>query len=56
MGILRTKNSCFAHHLPLKTIAKEIYKSLDSFISENEIDWSKCEGLTTDWARAMSGI
>lgn len=48
MGILRTKNSCFARHLPLKTIAKETYKSLNSFISENETDWSKCVGLTTD--------
>lgn len=48
MGTLRTQNSCFARHLPLKTIA--------SCVLENEIDWSQCVVLTNDWARAMSGI
>ncbi len=45
----------FCHYLPSTTTAEEIFKSLDNFITENELDWSKCVGLTTDGARAMSG-
>lgn len=46
----------FCQSLPTKTTGEEIFKSVDNFIKENEVDWSKCVGLTTDGARAMSGI
>lgn len=46
----------FCQSLPTKTTGEEIFKSLDNFLTENEVDWSKCVGLTTDGARAMSGI
>ncbi|KAL4154130.1 hypothetical protein QTP88_001963 [Uroleucon formosanum] len=46
----------FCQSLSTKTTGEEIFKSVDSFIKENEVDWSKCVGLTTDGARAMSGI
>lgn len=46
----------FCKSLPTTTTGEEIFKCLDSFIKENCIDWSKCVGLTTDGARAMSGV
>lgn len=46
----------FCQSLSTKTTGEEIFKSVDSFMKENEVDWSKCVGLTTDGARAMSGI
>lgn len=46
----------FCHCLPSTTTAEEIYKSLDNFITEYQLDWSKCVGLTTDGAKAMSGV
>jgi hypothetical protein len=46
----------FCKYLPSTTTGEEIFKCLDEFITENEINWSKCVGLTTDGARAMSGI
>jgi len=46
----------FCQSLSTKTTDEEIFKSVDSFIKENEVDWSKCVGLTTNRARAMSGI
>jgi len=38
----------FCQSLSTKTTGEEIFKSVDSFIKENEVDWSKCVGLTTD--------
>lgn len=45
----------FCKSLPTSTTSEEIFKCLDGFMVENQIDWSKCVGLTTDGARAMSG-
>lgn len=45
----------FCKSLPSKTTGEDIFKYLDGFIQENEIEWSKCVGLTTDGARAMCG-
>jgi hypothetical protein len=42
----------FCQSLSTKTTGEEIFKSVDSFIKENEVDRSKCVGLTTDGARA----
>lgn len=46
----------FCKCLPSTTMGEEIFKCLDGFILDNEIEWSKCVALTTDGARAMSGI
>ncbi|XP_015365208.1 PREDICTED: zinc finger BED domain-containing protein 5-like [Diuraphis noxia] len=46
----------FCQSLSTKTTGEDIFKSVDSFIKGNKVDWSKCVGLTTDGARAMSGI
>lgn len=45
----------FCQPLKTSTTGQDIFDSLDSFIRKNGIDWSKCVGLTTDGARAMSG-
>lgn len=45
----------FCKSLPSKTTGEEIFKCLDNFITENDINWSKCVGVTTDGAAAMSG-
>jgi len=45
----------FCHTLNTTTTGQDIFDSLDRFIRENGINWSKCVGLTTDGARAMSG-
>ena len=43
----------FCQSLLTKTTGEEIFKSFNSFIKENKVDWSKCEVLTTDGTRAM---
>ncbi|KAM3875808.1 ranBP-type and C3HC4-type zinc finger-containing protein 1-like [Diretmus argenteus] len=45
----------FCHPLPAHTIAAELFKALNDFIQENHIDWSRCFGICTDGARAMTG-
>lgn len=45
----------FCRPLPTSTTGADIFNCLDGFMKENEIDWSKCVGVTTDGARAMSG-
>ncbi|XP_061587400.1 zinc finger BED domain-containing protein 5-like [Cololabis saira] len=45
----------FCHPLPARTTATEIFKALNDFIQENHIDWSRCCGICTDGARAMTG-
>ena len=45
----------FCKHLPSHTTAETIFETLNGFMVSNEIDWTKCEGLSTDGARAMVG-
>ncbi|XP_056243076.1 zinc finger BED domain-containing protein 5 [Seriola aureovittata] len=45
----------FCHPLPARTTAAEIFKALNDFIQEHHIDWSRCCGICTDGARAMTG-
>ncbi|KAM3835905.1 zinc finger BED domain-containing protein 5-like [Diretmus argenteus] len=45
----------FCHPLPARTTAAELFKALNDFIQENHIDWSRCFGICTDGARAMTG-
>ena len=45
----------FCKHLPSHTTAETIFETLNGFMVSNEIDWTKCVGLSTDGARAMVG-
>ncbi|XP_057654818.1 zinc finger BED domain-containing protein 5-like [Diorhabda carinulata] len=45
----------FCHSQKTSATGQDIFDSLNSFIHENGINRSKCVGLTTDGARAMSG-
>jgi hypothetical protein len=39
----------------IHTIAEEVCNSLNEFLTSSGIQWSKCVGISTDGARAMSG-
>ncbi|XP_077972733.1 zinc finger BED domain-containing protein 5-like [Styela clava] len=41
--------------LPTYTTGEEIFRTLDSFMSENEITWGKCMDVCTDGAKSMTG-
>uniref|UniRef100_UPI003AABA6E5 zinc finger BED domain-containing protein 5-like n=1 Tax=Centroberyx gerrardi TaxID=166262 RepID=UPI003AABA6E5 len=45
----------FCRSLPTRSTAEAIFDILNTFIVSNEIDWSKCVGVSTDGARAMLG-
>uniref|UniRef100_A0A3Q1GCF7 C2H2-type domain-containing protein n=1 Tax=Acanthochromis polyacanthus TaxID=80966 RepID=A0A3Q1GCF7_9TELE len=45
----------FCRSLETRTTAEHIFQLLDAFVTENGLDWSKCVGLCTDGARAMTG-
>lgn len=45
----------FCHPLPSRTTAEEIFKVLNDFMQENNIDLGCCCGICTDGARAMTG-
>ncbi|XP_022597516.1 zinc finger BED domain-containing protein 5-like [Seriola dumerili] len=45
----------FCHPLMARTTAAEIFRALNDFIQEHHIDWSRCCGICTDGARAMTG-
>ena len=41
--------------LPTATTGEEIFKILDTFMSENKIPWKKCLDVCTDGAKSMTG-
>ena len=45
----------FCQSLPTHTTGGCIFNSLNNFITANEIGWSKCVGVSTDGAPAMTG-
>uniref|UniRef100_A0A672FBK0 C2H2-type domain-containing protein n=1 Tax=Salarias fasciatus TaxID=181472 RepID=A0A672FBK0_SALFA len=45
----------FCQSLETRTTAEHIFQLLDAFVKENGLDWSKCVGVCTDGARAMTG-
>lgn len=46
----------FCKSLPTRTTAEELFNLINRYIIENGIEWNKCVGLSSDGARAMSGI
>lgn len=46
----------FCKSLPTRTTAEEIFNLINDYINKNNIEWKKCVGLSSDGARAMSGI
>uniref|UniRef100_K7GA61 DUF4371 domain-containing protein n=1 Tax=Pelodiscus sinensis TaxID=13735 RepID=K7GA61_PELSI len=49
------KDLLFCKPLPTKTTAAEIFKLINEFIIQSDIDWKKCVGLSSDEARPMAG-
>lgn len=45
----------FCRTLSIRTTGEDIFHMVDSFVKENQLDWSKCVGICTDGARAMTG-
>uniref|UniRef100_K7F206 Uncharacterized protein n=1 Tax=Pelodiscus sinensis TaxID=13735 RepID=K7F206_PELSI len=45
----------FCKPLPTRTTAADIFKLINDFIIQSDIDWKKCVGLSSDGARAMAG-
>ncbi|GBP31268.1 Zinc finger BED domain-containing protein 5 [Eumeta japonica] len=45
----------FCRDLSIRTTGEDIFHMVDSFLKENQWDWSKCVGICTDGARAMTG-
>lgn len=41
--------------LPMQTTSAEIFRVLNEYITNNNIDWNKCVGICTDGAAAMTG-
>lgn len=52
---LSVEEILFCHPLPIRTTAGEIFEALNDFMQENHIVWSRCCGICTDGARAMTG-
>ena len=42
-------------NLPYKTTSFEIFKTLDSYFLEHEIEWKKCIGICKDGATNITG-
>jgi hypothetical protein len=49
-----TEDLLFCRSL-IHTTDEELYSSLNEFLTSSGIQWSKCVGISTDGARAMSG-
>uniref|UniRef100_A0A8C7WYZ7 DUF4371 domain-containing protein n=1 Tax=Oryzias sinensis TaxID=183150 RepID=A0A8C7WYZ7_9TELE len=45
----------FCRSLPTNTTGEAIFHSLNDFIVKNNLDWSRCDGICTDGATAMTG-
>uniref|UniRef100_A0A3B3H3A2 Uncharacterized protein n=1 Tax=Oryzias latipes TaxID=8090 RepID=A0A3B3H3A2_ORYLA len=45
----------FCRSLPTNTTGEAIFHSLNDFIVKNNLDWSRCVGICTDGATAMTG-
>ncbi|XP_063049261.1 zinc finger BED domain-containing protein 5-like [Engraulis encrasicolus] len=45
----------FCNPLETRTTGKDIFHMLDTFVTSNGLLWTKCVGICTDGARAMTG-
>ena len=45
----------FCKPLETRTTGEDIFKVLDSFVTSNGLWWSRCVGICTDGAKAMTG-
>uniref|UniRef100_A0A671URU5 DUF4371 domain-containing protein n=1 Tax=Sparus aurata TaxID=8175 RepID=A0A671URU5_SPAAU len=45
----------FCRSLPTNTTGEAVFQSLNDFIMANNMDWSRCVGICTDGATAMTG-
>ncbi|KAL2097071.1 hypothetical protein ACEWY4_006278 [Coilia grayii] len=45
----------FCKPLETRTTGKDIFQMLDNFVTSNGLFWTKCVGICTDGARAMTG-
>lgn len=46
----------FCKSFPTRTTVEEIFNLINDYINKNNIEWKKYVGLSSDGARAMSGI
>lgn len=45
----------FSKTLPSRSTGEQIFKALNEYMQEHEIDWKKCVGFCSDGARALTG-
>ncbi|XP_034615313.1 zinc finger BED domain-containing protein 5-like [Trachemys scripta elegans] len=45
----------FCQSMPTHTTGEAIFKVIDDFIKNSDLDWSRCVGISMDGARAMIG-
>ncbi|XP_076358984.1 protein FAM200C-like [Tachypleus tridentatus] len=45
----------FCKGITAGTKAQDLFEILDTFVCENNLDWSKCAGICTDGGRSMFG-
>ena len=45
----------FSKTLPARSTREQIFKALNEYMQEPEIDWKKCVGFCSDGARALTG-
>ncbi|XP_046145958.1 SCAN domain-containing protein 3-like [Osmia bicornis bicornis] len=50
-----TEDLLFCKSITAGAKAQDLFEIFDTFISENNLNWSKCVGVCTDGARSMSG-
>ena len=46
---------CFAVHFAKNTIGEQIFKKVDSFFKEHQLEWSDCVSVCMDMALSMMG-
>lgn len=50
-----TEDLLFCKEIEGGTTGKDLFDMLDSFMSDNNVNWEKCVGVCTDGGRSMSG-
>ncbi|KAM4565936.1 zinc finger BED domain-containing protein 5-like [Odontesthes bonariensis] len=50
-----TEEFLFCRPLPARATGEEMFTIMNDFMRENDIDWTRCCGICSDGARAMTG-